>query len=149
MTLTFVLLAVVALVVLGLYLLNRKMASTPKEAPRRRLPVSKTGQAMYLRIREAFPEHVVLAQVAFSSLLTARHGRTRATFDRKVADFVLCTKSFEVLAVFELDDLSHRDNSDLNAAKDLLLSDAGYAVLRFKTAPSVDEIRAAVKAQAN
>jgi very-short-patch-repair endonuclease len=149
MTLTIVLLAVVALVLLGLYLLNRKMASTPKEAPRRRLPMSKTEQAMYLRLREAFPEHVVLAQVALSSLLTARHRRTRNTFDRKVADFVLCTKAFEVLAVFELDDLSHRDNTDANAAKDGLLTDAGYAVLRFKTAPDVEAIRAAVKAQAN
>lgn len=149
MTLTFVLLAVVALVVLGLYLLNRKMASTPKEAPRRRLPLNKVEQAMYMRLREAFPEHVVLAQVAFSSLLTARHRRTRDTFDRKVADFVLCTKAFEVLAVFEMDDLSHRDNTDHHAARDLLLTDAGYAVLRYKTAPSVEEIRAAVKAQAN
>jgi very-short-patch-repair endonuclease len=149
MTLTFVLLAIVALVLLALHTLNRKLGQKPKEAPRRRLPLTKNEQPMYFRLRETFPEHVVLAQVAFSVLLTARHQRTRNTFDRKVADFVLCTKAFEVLAVIELDDASHRDNAERDAARDLLLTNAGYAVLRFKTVPDAEALLAQVKAQAN
>lgn len=146
---TLVLLVFVALVLFGLHTLNRKLGQTPKEIPRRRGPVSKHEQPMYFRLRDTFPEHVVLAQVAFSALLTARHRRTRNTFDRKVADFVLCTKAFEVLAVIELDDLSHRDRMEQDAARDLLLTNAGYSVLRFKQVPDPDELRAKVSAHAN
>jgi very-short-patch-repair endonuclease len=149
MTLTIVLLVIVALVVLGLWALNRKMGQSPKESPRRRKLVSKNELAMYSRLREAFPDHVVLTQVALSSLLTAGHQRTRNTFDREVADFVLCTKTFEVLAIIQLDDASHRDNEEQDAARELLLTNAGYITLRFKTVPDADALRAEVRAQAN
>jgi very-short-patch-repair endonuclease len=87
---------------------------------------------------------VVLAQVAFSALLDARSRATRNTFDRKVADFVLCTKAFEVIAVIELDDSSHQKKAAADVARDELLILAGYQVLRFAKVPDVAELGAAV-----
>jgi very-short-patch-repair endonuclease len=116
------------------------------EKPRARQPVTKNEQPMYFRLVEAFPEHVVLAQVSFSALLTARTTATRNTFDRKTADFVLCTKAFEVLAVIELDDASHKGREANDRKRDRLLTDAGYRVLRYKTTPDREVIRAAITA---
>lgn len=110
---------------------------------RRRL-LSKNEQPMYFRLCETFPSHVVLAQVAFSALLDARSRATRNTFDRKVADFVLCTKAFEVIAVIELDDSSHQKKAAADVARDELLILAGYQVLRFAKVPDVAELGAAV-----
>ena len=99
-------------------------------------PLTEREQSMFFRLTEVFPEHVVLAQVAFSALLTTKDRPTRATFDRKVADFALCTKAFEVIAVVELDDASHKGREANDAARDKLLIAAGYRVVRFAQVPN-------------
>jgi very-short-patch-repair endonuclease len=98
-----------------------------------------------VRLQQAFPNDIVLTQVAFSALLTAKDLPTRATFNRKVADFVVATKAFEVLAVIELDDASHRGREGLDGKRDELLERAGYRVLRFKSVPDADAVRRAVR----
>lgn len=108
---------------------------------KKKLPLTKNEQPMFFRLVEAFPEQVVLAQVAFSALLQTKEAATRNKFDRKVADFVLCTKAFEVLAIIELDDSSHKGREAQDAARDLLLTNAGYTVLRYKLVPDVDKVR--------
>lgn len=107
-------------------------------------PLTEREQAMYFRLRETLPQHVVLAQVAFSALLTTKDRPTRATFDRKVADFVLCDKAFSVLCVIELDDSTHRGREKHDASRDAMLTKAGIAVLRFKNVPDVDVLIQAV-----
>lgn len=107
-------------------------------------PLTEREQAMYFRLTKTLPEHVVLAQVAFSALLTTKDKPTRATFDRKVADFVLCDKAFTVLAAIELDDASHRDRQAHDAARDALLTKAGIRVMRFKNVPDADVLLQAV-----
>lgn len=102
-------------------------------------------QPMYFRLKQAFPDDVVLCQVAFSALLTAKHLATRSTFNRKVADFVVATKAFEVLAVIELDDASHHRREVQDGQRDALLECAGYRVLRFKNVPDVDVVQQAVR----
>lgn len=102
-------------------------------------------QAMYFRLKQAFPDDVVLGQVAFSALVTAKDQATRATFNRKVADFVLASKAFEVIAIIELDDASHRGREDHDSRRDALLERAGYRVLRFKNVPDVDEVQRIVR----
>ena len=99
-------------------------------------------QAMYNRLVQALPELVVLAQVSFSALLTARSYAARNTFDRKVADFVVCDKAFRVLAVVELDDSSHRGREKEDGARDALLSGAGYRVVRYARVPDVLQVQA-------
>lgn len=112
---------------------------------RRRL-LSKNEQPMYFRLRETFPDHVVLAQVAVSSLINSRSKSTQSTFDRKVADFLLCTPAFDVLAVIELDDPKHKADAEADAASDAMLMEAGYQVLRFDRVPDAKELKAAVGA---
>lgn len=102
-------------------------------------------QPMFFRLQQAFPEHVVLSQVAFSALLTAKDLPTRQRFNRKVADFVLTTKAFEVLAVIELDDASHRGREVHDSRRDFMLEQAGYRVLRFKHVPDVVDVQQAVR----
>lgn len=85
---------------------------------------------MYPRLLKALPDIVILAQVCFSALLTARKTGTRNRFDRKIADFVVCDKALQVLAVIELDDSSHRGKEGKDAARDKLLQDAGHRVTR-------------------
>ncbi|HEY8881060.1 MAG TPA: DUF2726 domain-containing protein [Roseateles sp.] len=107
-------------------------------------PLTDREQAMYFRLRRALPGHVVLAQVAFSALLTTKDRPTRATFDRKVADFVLCDKAFSVLCAIELDDSTHRGREQRDASRDAMLRKAGIAVLRFKHVPDADVLIQAV-----
>ncbi|WP_257720742.1 DUF2726 domain-containing protein [Roseateles depolymerans] len=99
-------------------------------------------QSMYFRLVETFPDHVVLAQVAFSAILTTKDRPTRATFDRKVCDFVLCSKGFEVIAVIELDDASHQGREQADAKRQALLTRAGYRVERFAQIPDAGVLRA-------
>lgn len=69
---------------------------------------------------------------------------SRNKFDRKTADFVLCTKSFDVVAVIELDDASHSGRAKEDSDRDALLTGVGYRVLRFKKTPDVVALQAAV-----
>ena len=101
-------------------------------------------QPMYWRLVEAWPGEVVLAQVAFSALLTARDRATRSTFDRKVADFVVCTKGLRVTAVVELDDASHKGQEVQDAERQRLLERAGYVVLRYRHVPDAADLRTAI-----
>lgn len=107
-----------------------------------KVPLTKREQAMYFRLQQTFPDHVILAQVAFSALITTKDRPTRATFDRKVCDFVLCSKAFEVLAVIELDDASHKGRAAADAKRAAILTSAGYQVERFAQVPDVAELRA-------
>ncbi len=111
---------------------------------RARQPLTEREQAMYFRLTQALPEYVVLAQVAFSALLDTKDRPTRATFDRKVADFVVCTKAFEIAAVIELDDASHRGREEADAARNAMLERVAYRVLRFKNVPDAEALRKAL-----
>jgi very-short-patch-repair endonuclease len=135
LVIAFVLIALVAVA-----LVSRKKtagANTTRAKPL----MTKREQSMYWRLRETFPESVVLAQVAFAALITsAREHRNR--YDRKIADFVLCDPSLNVKVVIELDDASHKGRDEQDATRDALLTSAGYTTLRFANVPDVAELRA-------
>ena len=99
---------------------------------------------MYFRLREALPDHVILAQVAMSALITASSQATRNRFDRKVVDFVVCNKAFEVVAVVELDDASHRGKEAAVDRRDKLVQGAGYRAVRFMSVPTAERARVAI-----
>lgn len=90
----------------------------------------------------AGPDKLVFAQMSFGALLTARGRATRNRFDRKIADFVVCENALKVLAVIELDDNSHRWKEGRDAARDKLLKDAGYRVIRYPRIPNVEKVQA-------
>lgn len=138
---TFVVIAVLMLFGLA----NTKGKGNKKKAEklpiRAKAVLTPNEQPMYFRMVEAMPEYIVLAQVAFSALLTTKSQTTRNTFDRKVCDFVICTKAFNVLAIVELDDASHKGREKEDTAREALLTEAGYKVLRYKRTPSAETIR--------
>jgi very-short-patch-repair endonuclease len=108
--------------------------------------MSAREQAMYWRLKETFPTSIVLAQVAFSALVTSEL-RHRDYFDRKVADFVLCDPSLKVQFVIELDDASRKGRERADAAREKILTRAGYKLLRFANVPGQDDLKAYIRAQ--
>lgn len=101
-------------------------------------------QKMFWRLTEAFPAgggYIVLTQVAFGAMLTAKAGASRNSFDRKIADFVVTNKGFKVLAAIELDDNSHKGREDKDANRDAILIEAGYKVLRYATIPEIEKLQ--------
>jgi hypothetical protein len=100
-----------------------------------RIVLSAPEQALYHRLKEALPDYEVLAQVAFSQLLTTAGGSKKenwakfATARQKVADFIICRKDFSIAAAIELDDKSHDIGKDLK--RDRMLEEAGIPTIRW------------------
>ncbi|MFX5521836.1 hypothetical protein ABTD78_21465, partial [Acinetobacter baumannii] len=84
----FVLLLAIALSIAAVVLKGRGRRGARGDIRPRKL-LTEREKPMFFRLRQAFPDDVVLSQVAFSALLTAKDQPTRSTFNRKVADFVV------------------------------------------------------------
>jgi len=138
------LVVVMAVGLIALFVLTRlvpRRGGGPSEIPRATWPLTRNEQAMYFRLEGALPDLIVLSQVSFGALLTARSTAVRNTFDRKRADFVICEKSFKVVAIVELDDSSHDGNRARDEKRDELLTNAGYRVLRYRGIPDIDRVQ--------
>lgn len=96
---------------------------------------------MFKQLEQAFPEYYLLAQVAFSALITHDDMKIRNLFNRKVTDFVLLDTHFEVVAIIELDDRSHIGREKQDAERDAMLHEAGYQIFRFTNIPSTQQLR--------
>ena len=138
------LLIVMALGFLALLVIARLLPRDrgPKEVPRATWPLTRNEQAMYFRLHGALPDLIVLSQVSFGALLSGRSTAVRNTFDRKRADFVICEKSFKVVAIVELDDSSHDGKEDRDEKRDAQLRHSGYRVLRYRGIPDIDRVQA-------
>ncbi|MGK5013623.1 DUF559 domain-containing protein [Janthinobacterium sp. HLS12-2] len=66
-------------------------------------------------------------------------------FDRKVADFVLCSQQLNVIAIIELDDRSHAGRERHDKERDAMLRLAGYVTLRYVNFPTQQALRADVE----
>ncbi|BCB01006.1 hypothetical protein ATCC19606_33410 [Acinetobacter baumannii] len=102
--------------------------------------ITMNEQPTFLKLREALPEHIILAQVAFSAFMTAQGYTTRNLFNRKVADFVVLDKSFNIIAIVELDDSSHKGKEHTDAERDALINEAGFKVIRYKRTPETEQV---------
>lgn len=107
--------------------------------------ITMNEQPTFMKLREALPEHIILAQVAFSAFMTAQGYATRNLFNRKVADFVVLDKSFNIVAIVELDDSSHKGKEKFDAERDALIREAGFKVIRYKRTPELAQIHADFK----
>ena len=96
---------------------------------------------MFTRLNQSFPEYHVLAQVAFSALITHHNIKVRAKFNRKVTDFVILDKKMQVIAIIELDDPTHIGKEQEDAERDAMLLQAGYQVYRYTDIPSPQQLR--------
>lgn len=108
-------------------------------SPRR--PLTAFEEQLYFRLASALPECTVLAQVSFQALITTRLQADRNRFDRKIADFVICSKNLLPIAVIELDDASHNEKKKQDAERDELLNKAGYTTIRYNSIPDEKKIR--------
>ncbi|MGK5027952.1 DUF2726 domain-containing protein [Janthinobacterium sp. MDT1-19] len=141
-----VLLAIAALILFFVMLSKRQAAKSRKPLKLQRKPVmTAREQQMYHLLQTALPECTVLAQVAFSALMTAKGWANRNRFDRKVADFVLCSKQLNVLVVIELDDSSHAGRERQDRERDAMLRLAGYVTLRYANFPTQQALRADIE----
>ncbi|MDQ0591106.1 DUF2726 domain-containing protein [Variovorax paradoxus] len=113
------------------------------DKPKARPPLTAREQAMYNRLVQTLPDLVVLPQVSFGALLTARTRAARSSFSRKIADFVVCDRSFKVVAVVAFGgDKSNKGKSQRDLDRDALLVEAGYRVLRYPRLPDVGRVEA-------
>ena len=112
------------------------------DKPKARPPLTAREQAMYNRLVQTLPDLVVLPQVSFGALLTARTRAARSSFSRKIADFVVCDRSFKVVAVVALGDKNSKGKSQRDLDRDALLVEAGYRVLRYPRVPAVGRVEA-------
>jgi very-short-patch-repair endonuclease len=141
----FVLLILAALAILPKLLKGSGSGTVPaRHDYTRRQPLTAREIEMYRQLEAACPDHHILAQVAMSTLLQAAKQATRNTYDRKVCDFVVCDHEMRVVLIIELDDASHRGKGDQDAARDAMLSSAGYKTLRFDKVPTVQALRVSV-----
>ena len=141
-----VLIAIAALILFFAMLATRQAAKSRRPLKLQRKPVmTAREQQMYHLLQTALPECTVLAQVAFSALVTAKGWANRNRFDRKVADFVLCSQQLNVLAIIELDDRSHSSREREDRERDDMLRLAGYVTLRYATFPTEQALRTDVE----
>ena len=117
---------------------------------RKSRPLTMNEQPMFTKLREVLePEYIVLAQVSFGAILWTRSKAIRNRFNRKMVDFVICDKGFNVIAVIELDDSSHKGKEERDAERDLLLNEANITVFRYKFIPESWKIRDDIKSIKN
>jgi hypothetical protein len=146
------------LVILGFFVLlflsalvKRKTAnSEPKyKLDVRATPIlSDNEHEFFHRLTRALPDYHIFPQVSFGALLQPAKTKSRkdyfsnlCKFNQKRADFVVCAKeTLKILAVIELDDVSH--NVDKDSKRDEILTVAGYRTIRFQSRkkPSEAEI---------
>ena len=113
----------------------------PKQKFYAKRVITRYETKMFYRLKDAFPEHHVMAQVAFSALITNEHLKIRSKFNRKVTDFVLLDQELKVIAIIELDDPSHIGKEVEDARRDAMLNEAGYHVYRYTDIPNIKVLR--------
>lgn len=131
-------------VIAGLLAVLKARQNTGKpsdDRPVAKSPLTSSEKMFFKLIALELPGAIVLSQVSFAALITAKPYAVRNTFDRKMADFVLLDKSLEVVACIELDDGSHNGREKADAARDSLLTNAGYRVVRYPKRPTSEKLR--------
>jgi hypothetical protein len=123
----------------------------PGIARLRRKPLLTANEVEFFhRLQRALPGFHVFPQVSFAAFLTddgtlSRKAQwaIRATFDRKIADFVICDRqTLKVVAIVELDDRTHSAQADRQ--RDAITKVVGYHTIRYQSRqkPSQAEIEA-------
>jgi very-short-patch-repair endonuclease len=110
-----------------------------------RRPLTEPEQVLYFRLRQALPDHMVLAQVGMSRFLAVRRGHNARAWYNRInrmnVDFLVCNKDASVVAAIELDEASQQqpDRANTDAKKELALKAAGVRLVRWKVSAMPDE----------
>jgi very-short-patch-repair endonuclease len=111
-----------------------------------RRPLTAREQQMFFRLTETLTDCTVFAQMPLAALLTSADRKDRNRYDRKIADFLICTKTLTPIAVIELDDPSHNNKAQKDADRDALLRNAGYQTIRYRDYPTPVQLRQDIEA---
>ena len=96
---------------------------------------------IFFKLRKALPDHIVLTQVALSSLLSTTGQVTRNRFNRYRADFVVLDKEGYVVGIIELNDESHKPQNGKVDERQAMLTEANYRVIRYSHTPDIEQIQ--------
>ncbi|GAC1374905.1 MAG: DUF2726 domain-containing protein [Aquirhabdus sp.] len=96
---------------------------------------------IFLKLRKALPDHIILTQVALSALLSSTGQVTRNRFNRYRADFVILDKEAHVVAIIELNDESHKLQNGKVDERHAMLTEANYHVIRYSHTPDIEQIQ--------
>jgi hypothetical protein len=123
----------------GLFYLNRRRMAQPSTFKRRR-PLSSAEQTLYWRLVNMLPDHVVLPQVPFTRCLVIK-GPALEILRTERLDFVICSKSMQVLAAIEL--VPDKEDTPRREKYNLLLDEAfcqaGIRLIRWPANPVPSE----------
>lgn len=139
----------VAILVIAVLWIFVKLRLRGRVRLERRPLLTRAEVEMLAILRAVLPDHHIGCQVSMGALLAPRRGLNRKArslarnkVSQKVVDFVVIDpRSGHVEAVIELDDSTHDAGRD--AARDALLAQGGYAVIRIpsKPRPTVANVR--------
>lgn len=115
-------------------------AVKPPDTPIKSSHLMTEHEKIMFRVLKQLPDCHVFAQVSFGAILWTSSWQTRNKFNKKIADFVVTDWDFKILAVIELDDKSHDGKEEKDQARDNMLKEAGYKVLRYRAVPNREEL---------
>jgi very-short-patch-repair endonuclease len=156
--LTVLVLVAAVLSILGAKLKSRDASLSkrwPLEAKRQLL--TERERALYQRLLQCLPNHIVLAQVQLLQVLNfQRGGWSQAIFNRisrLSLDFLILNPDTSIVAAVELDDATHsrEDRRRADARKSHALQSAGVPLIRWtaKSLPDGPAILAALPTSAS
>jgi very-short-patch-repair endonuclease len=141
----------IVFVLLRMAAAKKKGAETSGQPPyfKKKTLLDEKEQVLFHRLIEALPEHYVMAQVRLADLVGIKKGENWQSWfnkvSRKSVDFVICNKSFVVLACVELDGKTHEqeDRQKADDTKDEALRTAGIPIVRIgaNMLPPTSEIK--------
>ena len=153
MDLMEILIAIVIVAILAvtlMFAMKRLQGKGRTGAYRRRKLMTENELEFFGRLVSALPDHYVFPQVAMSALIEAAssdrkksHG-DRLRIAQQRADYIVCTRSCDLVAVIELDDRTHSTTKD--QLRDSRLEQAGIQTVRFqsRSKPTANAIRIAI-----
>lgn len=138
--------ALVIMLIVGFFLFilpkknNQKSVASAEDTPITAKQLMTEHEKTMFQALKLLPDCYVFSQVALGAILKTKSWKTRNKFAQKIADFVVTDPFFNVLAVIELDDKSHDQKKEQDQARDKMLQDAGYKVLRYRVIPSPEKL---------
>jgi len=132
--------------VIAAQLKRRSLFAKPWPLEAKRRVLTDRERALYQRLVQALPGHIVLAQVQLLQVLNFKRGqRTQAIlnrFNQLSLDFLILNPDTSIVAAVELDDSTHTREArrQADARKDHALKSAGVALIRWNAKSLPDRV---------
>jgi len=131
-------LSVLILLVFGLRY-RKRIDQHSDSALKQRALLNYNEQIIYQRLTQILPQHIILSNVSYRSLLTSKYSHTRAKFNNMTADFVILNSQFQAIAIISRSDSVFNQHRE-DRYEDALLEMAGYRVIRYAGVPDLKRL---------